>query len=147
MLSELREAVWARSGGRCERIRGGRRCGRLVDRANWEGHVHHLVYRGHGAERLEDLELVCLTCHGLEHPGRRFLDREAQLARRDARRLRRGRPEAGGQGSGPRGSVGSTGGPPTATSHLAGLTGAERRAISRGAGRWAWRPPEVSPGN
>jgi len=66
----------------------GVRCGRLVSRAAWTGHVHHLVYRGHARERPSDLLLACLACHGAEHPGRVFLDRESQLARRDARRAR-----------------------------------------------------------
>lgn len=110
MTPELRAAVWARSGGRCER------CGRAVDRGNWEGHVHHLVYRGHGLERLEDLLVSCIECHGRAHPGRLFLDREAQLARHAARRTRRSRPESDG------------------------LSVAERRSLGRGAGRWAWRP-------
>jgi len=90
MLPELREAVWARSGGRCERLLNtGLRCGRRMDRANWEGHVHHFTYRGHGRERLEDLAVWCLACHGVVHPGRVFLTKAEQEARRDARLSRR----------------------------------------------------------
>ena len=80
---EHREIVWERSGGRCER------CGKEVNRVEWEAHVHHAIYRGRGRERLEDLTLLCLACHGAEHPGRVFLTRVEQEARRDARRVRR----------------------------------------------------------
>jgi len=115
MERALREAVWVRSGGRCERLRAGVRCNRPVSRANWEGHVHHVVYSGHGLERLEDLLLVCLECHGVEHPHRTFLTREQQEARRNLRLRRR------------------------ALELDAGLTRSESRALARG---WAWRPPE-----
>lgn len=112
MLRELRDAVWARAAGRCER------CGQPVSRANWEAHVHHQVYRGHGAERLEDLLLLCVVapnmCHGREHPQHRFYTRSEQ-----ERRARR----------------------PKKPAVLAGLTRAERRSLRQGR-CWAWRPPE-----
>ena len=128
VLQSLREQVWARAEGRCEARRHGARCNRSCNRRNWEAHVHHRVYRGHAHERLEDLELRCLECHGRLHPQHTFLTKQQQLERRrgvdmaivmtapqrEHHRRRRVRP-------------------------LAGLTQEEKRAF-RGAGWWAWRP-------
>lgn len=115
MERALRDAVWRRAEGRCEHALAGVRCNRECDRANWTGHVHHLIYRGHGRERLDDLELVCLRCHGLVHPNRKFFDRETQEKIAGVRRAR----------------------PLDARD---GLTRQEQSALTRGAGRWAWRP-------
>lgn len=54
-----REAVFAERGRACER------CGdtRYL-------HIHHLTYDNLGAEPLEDLRILCWSCHDLEHPKR-----------------------------------------------------------------------------
>lgn len=112
MVKWLKDAVWRRAKGRCER------CGKKVDRANWEAHVHHRIYRGHGRELLDDLELRCLACHTAWHPKRTFLTKAEQQAKptRRSRKLTSG----------------------------SGLTRLERNALSLGAGRWAWKPEEPS---
>ena len=50
-----RRAVWSRAKGRCER------CGAPGR------DVHHLTYERVGAERLDDLRLLCRRCHCLAH--------------------------------------------------------------------------------
>ncbi len=117
MLRSLRNAIWARANGRCEVPS----CRKIVDRENWEAHVHHRVYAGHGKERAEDLELRCLACHNALHPQHTMLNRQEQESRRRTRRVRR--------------ALGS------------GLTRAENRALGAGGGRWAWRPEASSPGD
>ncbi len=79
---ELKDAVWQRAGGKCER------CGATVSRRNWEAHVHHLVYRKAPEALLGDLLLLCLICHGKIHPHHEFLTRveQVQRARRTPRR-------------------------------------------------------------
>lgn len=120
MLKSIRNAVWRRASSRCEHVVAGARCNRWIDRANWEGHVHHVVYRGHGKERLEDLELRCLACHGAAHPQHAFHDRATQEAIARVRREARGGPRS--------------------PDRWAGVKACERRTLSRGRGRWAWCP-------
>ena len=52
----IRPAIWARSGGHCER------CG---SDAAWA--VHHLSYFRHPYPWLNDLQLVCRACHEYLH--------------------------------------------------------------------------------
>jgi len=135
MTRELKEAVWARAGGRCEVVWDGVRCAHRCRRANWEAHVHHLVYRGHERERLADLELRCLACHQRRHPHHTFLTKAQQQARRAGVSLKK----VLGAAAVPRPRALS---PRARRKALrAGLTRGERRALRHGAGTWAWRPP------
>lgn len=51
-------------------------------------HVHHKHYRTAGNEGMEDLEALCLRCHGKEHPKATFLSYPMQVAIAKARRRR-----------------------------------------------------------
>lgn len=61
-------------------------CGERGSRWNWELHVHHLTYERKGHELLEDVLVLCLSCHEEQHPGRRFRDRREQARRRNRRK-------------------------------------------------------------
>lgn len=53
---KTRKATLADRNYRCEQ------CGR-----RWPLHVHHLTYANLGAERPEDLQVLCEDCHRSEH--------------------------------------------------------------------------------
>jgi 5-methylcytosine-specific restriction endonuclease McrA len=55
----VRTAALARARWRCER------CGAPAD------DVHHRTYRRLGVERLEDVEVLCASCHALADAERR----------------------------------------------------------------------------
>ena len=94
----LRKIALVRCGGRCEG------CGRELAGA---GHLHHLTYERAGQELETDVEILCLLCHGNEHPSRTFLapilhrrrqeevpiwkSRKTKNAARRARKKERGR--------------------------------------------------------
>ncbi len=63
---EIKEAAHKRAHGKCER------CGKKYSRRNWEAHVHHLTYERLGDERLDDVRVLCLECHGKQHPKHNF---------------------------------------------------------------------------
>ena len=74
---QTRQRVIARAGGVCERCL-----------TNSGRHVHHLRYwpkpRKRGGEPLEWLQLLCLTCHGIEHPRHTFrpIEEQRRIAKR-----------------------------------------------------------------
>lgn len=59
---ELRSRVLKETGGKCER------CGKSYRKIHM--HLHHKHYRTIGNEAREDVELLCVYCHAIEH-GRR----------------------------------------------------------------------------
>lgn len=61
MNKEFRKLIWSRSKGRCERCR--------LRRAE---HMHHLTYIRRGHELPQDIQHVCLHCHGQYHPQHNF---------------------------------------------------------------------------
>lgn len=82
-----RREVIARAAGRCERCRIRRGV-----------HVHHLRYAAViGHEPLDWLQLLCLDCHGREHPHHEFVPVEEQR-RRHAQRMARQRQTQTGHG-------------------------------------------------
>lgn len=60
-----RDAKLEQAKRRCER------CGEYAKRrpgGRWVGlHVHHLTYERVGQERMDDLEVLCIHCHQVEH--------------------------------------------------------------------------------
>lgn len=80
-----KQAAHARAKGRCEK------CGKRGSRRNWELHVHHLTYERYGHELVDDLIVLCLECHGQEHPSHTFRTRAGQLRAARIRRKRRER--------------------------------------------------------
>jgi len=59
-MADLRSAVFARSGGRCEQ------CGRRISWARF--HLHHKRKRSQGgSDSEENCTALCLVCHGREH--------------------------------------------------------------------------------
>ena len=69
---EAKRLALERAGGLCER------CGKPGNVLNWELHVHHITYERQGHEEVGDLEVICLDCHGKEHPRHRFETRTVQ---------------------------------------------------------------------
>jgi hypothetical protein len=69
MNKELRQFIRRRSGFVCER------CGQR--RAE---HMHHLTYKNVPNELPEDIEHICLECHGEYHPQHTFRPIQEQLA-------------------------------------------------------------------
>jgi hypothetical protein len=53
--------------------------------------VHHLTYERLGNEHLSDVIVLCLACHGKEHPHHDFADRRTQRQRARAKRRKTGR--------------------------------------------------------
>jgi len=60
----LKRRALHRSGNRCER------CGWDI-LGPYQSHLHHRTYERFGREELEDVELLCVSCHEDEH-GRSF---------------------------------------------------------------------------
>lgn len=84
---QLAKTIWIRAKSLCER------CGKAICRARWEGHIHHLTYIRQGNELPEDLELVCLDCHGESHPHHTFRNKAEQKA--VAKKRNKGKRKAG----------------------------------------------------
>jgi hypothetical protein len=81
---DLKHAAWRRSKGKCER------CGEALKRGH--AHLHHLTYARRGNELLADVQLICLNCHGAEHPNHNFVPISVQrdiAAKRKGLRSRR----------------------------------------------------------
>lgn len=78
--ARLKRAAWDRSRGSCER------CGKPTRLGNGLSHLHHLTYARKGHELLEDVQLLCLDCHGQSHPRHEFLALSVQRCRASARR-------------------------------------------------------------
>jgi hypothetical protein len=74
----VRSLVMDRADGICERCK--------IRPAQ---HVHHLTYERAGNEAIDDLEALCLICHGKEHPRHTFLP--VPIQREIARQRRRGK--------------------------------------------------------
>ena len=60
------DAVWKRSGGKCECTRTGcehtGRCSALLSEGKW--HAHHIVSQhADGADTLNNCEALCIPCH------------------------------------------------------------------------------------
>lgn len=65
--ARLRKIALRRAGYRCER------CGE-----RGEFHIHHKTYERFGHELPSDVEVLCLACHGAQHPHHRFRPMQEQ---------------------------------------------------------------------
>ena len=69
-MRELRNAVFLRSGMRCENTIDGRRCKENFGWFNFN--LHHLTHRSlGGSDTPENTIAVCFTCHRAHHDGKR----------------------------------------------------------------------------
>lgn len=57
---DLKRRALNRSGRSCER------CGWLI-LGPYQSHLHHKTYERLGHEELDDVELLCISCHEEEH--------------------------------------------------------------------------------
>src|ERR1700719_4251103 len=62
---ELRKLVYSARGHKCEKCESTNKL-----------HVHHKTYENFGNESLDDLELLCSTCHRKRHSEEKMLDEQ-----------------------------------------------------------------------
>jgi 5-methylcytosine-specific restriction endonuclease McrA len=72
---QTKDLVLQRAENKCEK------CGHSLDDGQY--HFHHLNYLRVGNENADDLQILCVCCHQIEHPDKRIEPTNIKKARRE----------------------------------------------------------------